>query len=498
MDLQFGAYRLRRGERSLDGPGGRVDLSSRSFDILQALLDRPNELVGKDELFDAAWPGLSVEENTLQVHVSSLRKALGPSLIVTVHGRGYKYAGPPPVAADQTGTAPGRLDRKPLIAVLPFGNLSGDPDQQYFSDGITEDIITRLSKYRILSVVGQHSSFAMRGRDEDLGEVRGKLSADFVLTGSIRKSGQRVRVSARLTDPATGNAVWAENYDRPLEDIFDLQDEVAALIASTLMGRVEAEASARHGGIARDVTSYEQVLRGIWHFNSFTMDGNEKAAALFRDALAINPANAEALRWLSSYHVISWLMNHDRDQLAKSVELGKRAVELDPSSAMCHTALGFALLWAEGCDAATAVYRKAFQANPGDPNVLAEMALLNIYKGEDESADELLGQAEKLNPLPPLSYAEFRGIAAFARGAYAEALPGFAPLPDCVFNTAYVLGCLGHLGDAAAIAQVMPRVTERNWNLLVVAEDEPFRDPEPRARLVAGISKALALAKSNG
>ena len=462
MDVQFGAYRLRQNERSLDGPGGRVDLGSRSFDILQALLARPNELIGKDELFEAAWPELTVEENTLQVHVSALRKALGASLIVTVHGRGYKYAGPPPVVATQAETAPGRLDHKPVIAVLPFGNLSGDPDQQYFSDGITEDIITRLSKYRILSVIGPHSSFAMRGQDDDLAQLRVKLSADYVLTGSIRKSGQRVRVSALLSTTKSGNAVWAENYDRPLQDIFEVQDEVAALIASTLMGRVEVEAGMQRAEERQDVTSYELVLRGLWHFKSFTAEGNEKAAELFRAALAINPANAEALRWLSSYHVILWLMLHDRQHLERSVELGRRAAELDPSSATCHTAHGFAMLWAEGCGSAAPIYRRALQANPGDPNVLAELALLNIYDGNLEQADELLAQAEKLNPLPPLSYAESRGIAAFVRGQYAAALPGFAPLPECVFNACYLMSCLGHLGDAAAIARVMPRVAEQN------------------------------------
>jgi TolB-like protein len=494
MDVQFGAYRLKRHERRLEGPVGRVDLSARSFDILQALLDRPNELIGKDELFDAAWPGLTVEENTLQVHVSSLRKALGASLIVTVHGRGYKYAGPPPVAANEGGTAPDRLDRKPVIAVLPFGNLSGDPDQQYFSDGITEDIITRLSKYRILSVIGQHSSFAMRGREEDLGEVRGKLSADYVLTGSIRKSGPRVRVSVRLTDTASGNGVWADNYDRPLQDIFDVQDEVAALIASTLMGRIEAEAVARGSGEGRDFTSYEHVLRGIWHFKALTVEGNDKAAALFRNALSVNPANAEAMRWLSACYINRWFIDHGREDLAQSVELGRRAAELDPSSAICHTAHGFAMLWAGGCDGAAPIYRRAFQANPGDPNVLVEMALLNVFAGDFASADEHFGQADKLNPLPPLWHAEFRSIAAFARGAYAEALPGFAAVPECAFDTAYVMACLGHLGDAKAIAMVMPRVKERGWNLMAVAADEPFVDPEPRRRLAEGISKALALA----
>jgi TolB-like protein len=497
MDLQFGDFRLKRRERQILGPGGPLELSARAYDILVVLLSKPDQPVGKDEIFEAVWPGVAVEENTLQVHVSALRKALGPSLIVTVHGRGYKYAGPAPIG---TGSKPppqsAMIDRKPVIAVLPFANLSGDPEQQYFSDGITEDIITRLSKYRILAVIGTHSSFAMRGRDDDLAELRDKLSADYALTGSIRKSGLRVRISARLTATGSGNAVWAESYDRPLHDIFDVQDEVAALIASTLMGRVEVEAGMHRSDERRDLTSYELVLRGIWHFKNFTADGNEKAAELFREALAINPANAEALRWLSSYHIVRWLMVHDSLHLKQSVDLGRRAAELDPLSAMCHTAHGFATLWADGCGSAAAIYARALRANPGDPDVLAELALLSIYGGDLEQADEFLAQAEKLNPLPPLSYAEFRGIADFARGRYAEALPGFVPMPECGFNAAYVMACFGHLEDRAGIAAVLPRVKAQNWNLLAVAADEPFRNPEPRQRLIDGVTKALALAKT--
>ena len=144
----------------------------------------------RPELFEAVWPGMVVEENTLQAHVSALRKVLGSSIIVTVHGRGYKYAGPQPIAVEeavpQRASTPMAVtaDGKPVIAVLPFANLSGDPGQQFFSDGVTENIIDRLSKYRILSVIGYHSSFALRGSEEKYHDLRDKLAADYVLTGS--------------------------------------------------------------------------------------------------------------------------------------------------------------------------------------------------------------------------------------------------------------------------------------------------------------------------
>jgi DNA-binding winged helix-turn-helix (wHTH) protein len=155
MDLEFANYRLKRTERLLLGPNGPVELSARSFDILTLLLERPDEVVGKTELFDAVWPGVVVEENTLQVHVSALRKLLPAEMIVTVHGRGYKYAGPRPFAATAEVTAPSRAS----IAVLPFDNMSGDPEQGYFSDGITEDIITQLGKFREFLVIARNSSF---------------------------------------------------------------------------------------------------------------------------------------------------------------------------------------------------------------------------------------------------------------------------------------------------------------------------------------------------
>ena len=149
MDLAFGNYRLKRAERLLVGPNGPVELSARSFDILDALLAKPDEVVGKADLFEIVWPGLAVGENTLQVHISALRRALPSGMIMTVHGRGYKYAGPKPFVA----AAESQEKRKPSIAILPFDNMSDDGEHDYFSDGITEDIIAELSKFKEFLVI---------------------------------------------------------------------------------------------------------------------------------------------------------------------------------------------------------------------------------------------------------------------------------------------------------------------------------------------------------
>ena len=498
MNLAFGPYRLMRRERQLVGPNGAIDLSARSFDILQVLLERPEELISKDELFAAVWPGMAVEENTLQVHVSALRKVLDPNFIVTVHGRGYKYAGPVPVAHDGEAAPAGAAvrqasGRKPAIAVLPFANLSGDPDQQYFSDGITQDIIDRLSKYRILSVIGHDSSFALR--DTSPSEVRSRLNADYVVTGNVRRSGERIRIAVRLTDTKSGSARWAEHYDRALEDIFDVQDEVAAIVASTLMGRVEIETGTRESA-AKDLnlSSYELVLQGMWHFRKMTREGTAEATRCFERAIAEHPHNAEAYRYLAICYMDEWWNEFSAEGLTRSVATAARGVELDPLSATCHQALGICRLFAEGTDAAAPSYATALDLNPGDPAVLVEVGVLNVFRGDIATARSYIDQAFRLNPVPPPWYHEFRGMADFVEGRYAECLRAFEPITGPAIDNMYTLACMGHLGETGKARERLARIARagRNWDFMAGAAQEPYRDPDVRQRLVEGLKRALS------
>ncbi|WP_292119837.1 winged helix-turn-helix domain-containing protein [Mesorhizobium sp.] len=231
---------MRRAERQLLGPKGPVELSARSFDILAMLLDRPDEVVGKAELLDAVWAGVMVEENTLQVHISALRKLLPAEMIATVHGRGYKYAGPRPFAltADVTPS-------RPSIAILPFDNMSGDPEQDYFSDGITEDIIAELGKYKEFLVIARHSSFQFRSKAHDPAQVASMLGVQYVVEGSVRKIGNRVRVTVQLTDASSMAHIWGEHYDRELDDIFAIQDEITRMIAARLARQARTAIASR-------------------------------------------------------------------------------------------------------------------------------------------------------------------------------------------------------------------------------------------------------------
>ena len=195
-----------------------------------------------------------------------------------------------------------------MIAVLPFENLSGDPGQQYFSDGITEDITDRLTRFRALSVIGKHSAFAFRGSAPDFGAIRDKLKADFVVSGSIRRSETRIRIAARLTDAASETAIWAEHYDRPLADLFDFRMRSPIFwrppSQDCSKSRLPHELAANRPPAS---TAMNYMLRGQWHFDQFTRPGNDEAVACFSRAVEIDPQNAYALAWLALSHINRWM-----------------------------------------------------------------------------------------------------------------------------------------------------------------------------------------------
>jgi TolB-like protein len=480
MDLQFGQYRLKRAERQLLGPEGPVELSARSFDILALLLGRPDEVIGKSAIFDAVWPGLVVEENTLQVHISALRKALDTGMIMTVHGRGYKYAGPEPLDAP---SIPAPLQgRRPVIAVLPFANLSDEAKQQYFSDGVTSDIIDRLTRYRILSIIA--------GR-----EAGGSLSCDYVLSGNVRKSSDRIRIAARLSEAATEATVWAEHYDRPLADLFTVQDDVASVIARTLVSRVEVKVATRSGAAsAAQLSGYDLVLQGMWHFKAMTPVAFAHAAHCFTKAIEIDPENAEAYRGLAICENNRWLSDFDWQGMELCLPLATRAVALDPTSAGCHAVHGFCRMWLEGLDVAAQSYDRALSLNPDDPHILSEVGLLNVYKGDLVVARSYFEKAFSSDPLQPLWYAEFGAVCDFAEGHYVKALPAFLAIPDGAWDVMYALACVGQIGDVEGAQQLKSRINAagRQWDFSKGAHAEPYRDPAIRERLSEGIRMAMS------
>ena len=285
-------------------------------------------------------------------------------------------------------------EQKPSIAVLPFTNMSGDPEQQYFSDGITEDIITELSRFRELMVVSRTSSFAFRGKAASIAEVARKLGVQYIVEGSIRKSGNRLRITAQLIDAKGDEHIWAERYDRELEDIFALQDDVVHRVTSTLVGRLEHQRQERTKRQSRsELRAYDIYLRAREYFFQWSADDNRKAAELLETAIEIEPNYAAALALLSEVYLRDWLNGWSTDpqkDLLNSYRMAATAVELDDADSRTHTSMGMVYLFGHEPDRAKYHLETALRLNPNDARVLVYHSRHAVFDGKPELGAEMI------------------------------------------------------------------------------------------------------------
>ena len=292
------------------------------------------------------------------------------------------------------------LPEKPTIAVLAFTNMSGDRDQEYFSDGIAEDIITELSRFSELFVIARNSSFIFKGKTVDVREAARQLGVQYVVEGSVRKSGNRVRVTAQLIDALAGSHIWAERYDRQLEDIFDVQDDVVRSIVATLPGRIaEASAERLRRKPTNNLTAFDYFLRGNY---ALPRRGNQvrEAIACYMKAIEIDPACAPAYAGIAIANGMSvWdLSTYNDNPLQRAYDFGKKAIELDPGDYRCHGAFGDALRQLGQHALARQHLERAMALNPNSVQVLGFWAMLQAYTGDPEGAIETYARAIKLDP----------------------------------------------------------------------------------------------------
>jgi TolB-like protein len=477
MDLEFGNYRLKRAERLLLGPQGPVELSARSFEILSMLLERPDDVISKTELFDAVWPGVVVEENTLQVHISALRKLLPAEMIVTVHGRGYKYAGPKPFAATAEATAPSR----PSIVILPFDNMSGDPEQDYFSDGITEDIIAELGKFKEFLVIARNSSFQFRGKANDLAEVAKKLGVQYVVEGSVRKIGNRVRVTVQLIDASSTAHIWGEHYDRELDDIFAIQDEITQMIAARLARQTRTAIASRARARPTDnMSAYEFYLRALQL--AAVYDAAHEAEPFLHQAVKLDPQFAAAHAMLGVVETLKffWVF-YDPAYLRPALEMAKTALQLDPDEAYGHLASGFVHLYLRQFRQAEISLDRAIALNPNDPFILSIRALFLNYTDRPDEALVEITEAQRRDPYAVGWYDDFRGIILTTAGRYGEAIACYAKMADVPrWSLVRLVVCHFELGEMKQAQDVLANVKAHYPGLrldeIVDAEVDYYRD----------------------
>ncbi|HYS67739.1 MAG TPA: winged helix-turn-helix domain-containing protein, partial [Paraburkholderia sp.] len=311
---EFGPFRLDVAAEILFRGAEPIVLGQRAVALLRLLVERAGEPVSKDALIEAAWPGLAIEDSNLTVQIAALRRVFeevagAADWIETLPRRGYRYVGPsvtpgnPPAAEGTQASAPLALPDKPSVAVLPFSNLSGDPAQEYFADGMVEDIIAGLSRIKWLFVVARNSSFAYKGKAVDAKRVGHELGVRYLLQGSLRKDGNRVRISAHMIEAETAGNLWTERFDRPLDDIFALQDEIALNVVGAIepsLRRAEIERVKRKRPDSLD--AYDLVLHSQPDVYSGMPERATKALVLLERALALDPAYALAHAFAAMCH----------------------------------------------------------------------------------------------------------------------------------------------------------------------------------------------------
>jgi adenylate cyclase len=292
------------------------------------------------------------------------------------------------------------LPNKPSIVVLPFTNMSGDPEQEYFSDGITEDIITELARFRSLFVIARHSSFTFKNHSSNVQAIGKNLGVQYIVEGSVRRSGDRVRISAQLIEAATGNQIWAEKYDRLLDDIFEVQDEVTRTIVATLPGHLEGDYAERtRRKPTASMTAYDYLLHGHMYCHRLTRDDNAKAQQKYHKAIELDQNLAQAHAWLAWTYQLDYYFvweKHDSTKLAS--ESINRALTLDENDSFIRTVYAFTLRRDGRPEEAEMQFEKAVELNPNDPIATAWFAEFLVSRGRSTEALQWVEEAIRRDP----------------------------------------------------------------------------------------------------
>ena len=447
-DFTFGPFILEAQRGRLLREGRPVAVSSKGLQLLEALVGSAGRVLTKTELMRAAWGDAAVEESNLSVQIAALRKQLGPNAdggdwIVTIPRVGYRFVGllvqEQPENTAQPKAPQTERERRPSIAVLPFANISGEKEQEYIADGITEDIITALTRFRWFFVIARNSSFAYKGKSIDAKQVAQELGVEYLLEGSVRRSGQQIRISAQLVDATSGKQIWAERYDLELADVFAIQDEIAERVAGAiepeLLKTEGAQAAARHTG---NMTAWDLVRQGTWHFHQVTRENHLKARELFRQACKLDPDLPEAHLWLGRVsagvvpygwsdntvadlqegmqaalkaiqldernpysHYALAIVCAFADRLEQSISAARKAIEISPSFALGHLVLGMALLFSGRASEAIAPLEYGLRLSPYDPQNFVWfnlLALARLFSGRAEAGREAAARALQIRP----------------------------------------------------------------------------------------------------
>jgi TolB-like protein len=523
MQFVFGDCVLDPGRRELSRGSEAIQVGPQVFDLLLYLVRNREHVVSRDELLEAVWVGRIVSESTLASHINAARKAIGDngqqqSLIRTIARKGFRFVaevseaqasdgldalGAEPTGSNEASAPALTLPDKPSIAALPFVNLSGDPEQEYFADGVVEDIIAALSRIGWLFVIARNSSFAYKGRAVDIKQVGRELGVRYVLEGSVRKAGNRVRITGQLIDATTGVNLWAERFEGSLDDIFDLQDQVAASVVGAIAPQLErAEIGRAKRKPTESLDAYDYYLRGMERFHLGNKDGTNAALPLFYEAIDLDADFGSAYAMAAASHFWrkfnGWAADRS-ETIAEGTRLTYRAVELGKDDAVALARGGHALANFVGdVDGGVALIDRALVLNPNLAAAWFLGSFVRIMRGETDDAIERLAHVMRLSPLDSEMYRMQGGTALahlYARrfdaaSSWAEKalrdLPTFLIMVSVLAASRALAGRTGEARRAMrSLRELDPALRLSNLKDLL-----PYHRPEDLATFAEGLRKA--------
>jgi len=515
VQFLFADHTLDTDTRELRRDGTAISVQPQVFDLLIYLVQNRERVVSKEDILAALWGGRTVADSTLATHINAARKAVGDSgeeqrLIRTVARKGVRFIGevrlPGSEAVPAAGSAaaprmappsPGR----PAIAVLPFVNMSGEARQEYFSDGISEDIITALSKLRWFLVIARNTTFTYKGKAVHVKEIAEELGVGYVVEGSVRKDGGRVRITVQLIDATTGSHIWADRYDRELADVFAVQDEIADAIVAAIEPQLYAAENVRAQRKPPDnLDAWDLVMRALWHFWRMTREDNLLAQGLLEQAIAIDQDYAQAHAVLAVSHIFGVQMGWQDSAavMASAERAALAAVRIDNEDPWAHLGLAFVNARLGRIAASLDAFETALRLNPNFSLAHGCRGLVLTWGGQWREGAEAAHRALRLSPRGPFA-AIFYGIAAYAAYVgrdYAEAIAlsrkGIRQRSDFVAGWRVMTAAAGMAGETDIAAEALQgfRRTLPDVTLALAAIQLPVRDEDERTHFLEGLRRA--------
>jgi TolB-like protein/Flp pilus assembly protein TadD len=486
----FEEYAFDTDRRELHRGADAVSITPQVFDLLDYLIRNRERVVSKDDLIKAIWHGRSVSDAALTTRLNAARGAIGDSgeeqrFIKTLPRKGFRFVGEVREAAsanpgDAAESAP-PLPDKPSIAVLPFANMSGDPEQEYFADGMVEEITTALSRFTWLFVIARNSSFTFKGKAVDIKDVGRRLGVRYVLQGAVRKASGKVRITGQLIEAATGAHIWADKFEREMTDIFALQDEVTLAVVSAIQPKLfQAEIALATRRRPEDLTAYDLFLQALQQAIQSTRESLAEALRLIQRALKLDPGFAAAAALACDCHMENVLRNYaidpqfERKEIARLMRLALSLDHDDPDT-LATAALNSALLIGD-CEAEIAMADRAVALNPNSFHTWNRRGWVYEIAGQPEEAIWSFGRAMRMSPIDPQLYSTFigMGFAFIELGRFDDAIvaaknalrrnPSVPGPYRCLASAFAHLGRNAEARDAAAhMFEIDPTFTISTW-----------------------------------